>query len=80
MSATIHDLMTTRARRGREPLHFADDVEALAWIKAEVDELRTEAGDVLFISSDVVEHRLSRVSAVVSAIAALHGHGERGTR
>lgn len=80
MSATVHDLIEARAQRGREPLHFADDIEALAWIKAEVDELTTEAGGALLIPGDVVSLRLSRVSAVVSAVAVLYGHDERDTR
>lgn len=80
MSATVHDLISARARRGREPLHFADDIEALAWIKAEVDELQAEADDTLLIPGDVVSARLGRVSAVVSAVAVLYGHDERDTR
>ncbi|RYC14563.1 hypothetical protein [Nocardioides zhouii] len=80
MSATLHDLVTVRARRGREPLHFADDIEALAWIKAEVDELRTQADDMLLIPTDVMSMRLSRVSAVVSVVAVLYGHDERDSR
>ena len=71
MSATVHDLITTRARRGRAPLYFADDVEALAWIKAELDDLRDQASAELLIPAQPMTARLANISAVVSAVAVL---------
>jgi hypothetical protein len=73
VTATVHDLVTVRSQRGQAPMHFADDIEALEWIKREVDELRSTA-------PERAAARLAHVSAVVSAVAVLYGHDERDTR
>lgn len=80
MSATVHDLISERAKRGRRPLDFDTDLEALAFIKAEVEQIRAETAGELLIPAEPLSLRLAQVSAVVSAIAVLYGHDERTTR
>jgi len=57
-------------------------VEALEWIKTEVDAMQTEIehAGALLIPGEPYAVRLAQVSAVVSAIRVLYGHDERGTR
>lgn len=79
MTATVHDLITARAKRGRVPLHFDTDIEALAYIASELDEARAEAVAQLFLPAEPVAARLERVRAVVAALDELYGHDERNT-
>ena len=80
MSATVHDLVSARARRGREPLHFADDIEALTYIARELDDIRAQAAGELLIPAGPLDIRLAQVRAVVAAVSDLYHRDERDTR
>jgi hypothetical protein len=80
MTATVHDLITARATRGRPPLHFDTDLEALAYIANELDEARAEAVATLLLPAEPVAARLERVRAVVAALDELYRHDERNTQ
>lgn len=80
MSATVVDLLVARQRRGQAALAFDTDLDALAFITAELDEIRAEAAGELLVCADALEGRLARVQAVVSAVGDLYRRDERGTR
>ena len=80
MTATLHDLISARARRGRSPLHFEDDVAALEWIQAQLDEIRSEAAGALLIPTQALDVRLAQVSAVVAAVSDLYQRDQKDTR
>ena len=80
MTATLHDLISARARRGRNPLDFDTDLDAIAWVQAQLDEIRTEAATELLIPTQPLDVRLAQVSAVVAAVADCYHRDERGTR
>lgn len=80
MSATVHDLLAARQRRGEAALHFDTDLDALAFITAELDAIRVGAADELLVCADALEDRLARVQAVVSAVGDLYRRDERGSR
>jgi hypothetical protein len=80
MTATVHDLITEKSKRGKAPLHFDTDLDALAYITAELDEIRAECAGELLIPAEPLDDRLARIRAVAGAIATLYRHDERDTR
>ena len=79
MSATVHDLISARARRGREPLHFADDIEALTYIARELDDIRTQMAGELLTPAEPLDIRLAQLRAVVGAVSDLYRHDTERT-
>ena len=80
MSATVHDLLAARATRGQTPLHFDTDLDALAFVTAELEQLRRRTGESLLVTTDDVDTTLVRVMAVLRAIGDLYRDDERGSR
>ncbi|HXH78177.1 hypothetical protein [Nocardioides sp.] len=80
MTATVHDLISARERRGRNPLHFEDDVEAITWVQAQIAEVRDQSAGVLLIPTASLDVRLAQVSAVLAAIGDLYQRDEKGTQ
>lgn len=80
MTATVHDLIAEKAKRGKAPLHFDTDLEALAYITAELDAIRAECAAELLLSAEPLDQRLARIRAVAAAVAHLYRHDERDTR
>jgi hypothetical protein len=79
MTATVHDLIAARAKRGQAPLHFDTDLEALAYITSELDEIRAECAGELLLPAELLDERLARIRAVAGAVAHLYRHDERHT-
>lgn len=80
MTATVHDLLSARERRGRDPLHFDTDLDALAFLSAQITELRIQTAGELLIPAEPLDLQLSQLGAVVAAIADLYRRDERGTQ
>ena len=80
MTATVHDLISARARRGQNPLDFETDDDAIAWVMAQIDEIRTEAATQLLIPTQPLDIRLAQLAAVVAAVSDLYHRDERDTR
>ncbi len=80
MTATVHDLVSARERRGRNPLHFDTDLDALAFITAQLEEIRAEAATELLIPTQPLDIRLGQLLAVVGAIGDLYRRDERDTQ
>ena len=81
MTGVIHDLLTERHKRRRNPLAFETDSEALAFVIDQLDDLRDLTTDQLLIPTETVQLHIGQVRAVVAACLDLYDHhSERDSR
>jgi hypothetical protein len=67
MTATVHDLLSSRTTRQRPALHFDTDVEALTFASRQVRELQDKAEFALLFDAKELDLPLSQLAAVLDA-------------
>lgn len=80
MSATVHDLLSRRARKHRPALHFETDVDALTFARAQVRELLDRTDGRLFLNAQDLNLPLSQLAAVLDACLRAHTRSRQESR
>lgn len=72
VSATVTDLLSRRAERGEQALHFRTAAEALAFATARIGDLERLAGSALLLNAEELDLPLSQARAVLAEVTRLH--------
>ena len=73
MTASVHDLLARRGRRHEPAMTFeTDDVDALCFAAACIDELRETARSALLIDTETLQLLLDQAAEIIRACTRLH--------